>query len=104
MSQRSILNYIGIAILILGMGTGEFLYWRSLKTAEAAADGESPYDSRVYQQDVERTIGVFGLIMAEISQSLVKLGEPGPMGIAIGVVSIAAAGGCFFVASRLPPE
>jgi hypothetical protein len=102
-SRRSLLNYIGIGILIIGLGSGEFIYWRSLKN-DAGADADSPYDSRVYEQDVERTIGVFGLIMDEISRSLGKLREPGPMGAAIAVVSVAAAGGCFFFASRLPPE
>lgn len=100
---RSLLNYIGIAILILGLASGEFIYWRSLKNA-TADDADSPYDSRVYEQDVERTIGVFGLIMDEISRSIGRLREPGPMGITVAVVSVVAAGGCFFVASRMPPE
>jgi hypothetical protein len=100
LSRRTLLNYIGVAILVLGLGTGEFVYWRGLKS-EAAVDADSPYSSRVYEQDVERSIGVFGLIMDEFSRAL---HEPGPMGIAIALVSAVAAGGCFFVASRLPPE
>jgi hypothetical protein len=100
LSRRTLLNYIGIAILILGIGAGEFIYWRGLQR-DATADADSPYDSRAYEQDVERTVGVFGLIMDEISRAL---HEPGPMGITIAIVSAAAAGGCFFVASRLPRE
>jgi hypothetical protein len=101
--RHSFLNYIGVAILIIGLASGEFIYWRGLRS-DAAADVQSPYDSKVYEQDVQRNIGVFGLIMDEFSRSMGKLAEPGPMGIAVAVVSVAAAGGCFFAASRLPPE
>jgi len=104
MSRRSLLNYIGIAILIAGMGTGEFIYWRSLKSDSATDDADSPYESRVYEQDVQRTIGVFGLIMDECSRAVAKLGEPRPLAITIAMVSMFAAGGCFLVASRMPPD
>ena len=30
-SRRSLLNYIGIFILLAGMGVGEFIYWRSFQ-------------------------------------------------------------------------
>jgi len=102
--RRSMLNSIGIAILIIGLGSAEFIYWRSLKSASDAGFEDSPYDSRVYQQDVERTIGVFGLIMDEFSRTMAKLGEPGPLAITIAAGSLLAAGGCFFVASRMPRE
>ncbi len=103
LSRRTLLNYIGVAILILGLGSGEFIYWRGLKS-DAAADADSPYDTNAYEQAVQRNVGVFGLIMDEVSRSLGKLREPGPMGIAVALVSVAAAGGCFYTASRLPPE
>jgi hypothetical protein len=103
-SRRSLLNYIGIAILITGVATGEFIYWRSLQNDSAADDGESPYDSRVYEQTIERTIGVFGVIMDQWSRSLGKLKEPKPLAITIVVVSILAAGGCFMAAAWMPGE
>jgi disulfide bond formation protein DsbB len=103
-SRRSLLNYIGIAILIAGMGTGEFIYWRSLRHDSAADDGNSPYDSRVYEQTMERTIGIFGVIMDQWERTVAKLEEPGPLGITIAVVSMLAAGGCFAVAARMPRE
>jgi hypothetical protein len=103
-SRRSFLNYIGLAILIVGMSTGEFIYWRSLQSNSAADDADSPYESRVYEQDVERNVGVFGLIMDEFSRSVAKLGEPRPLAITIAVVSMLAAGSCFMVASRIPRD
>ncbi len=105
--RRSLLNYIGIGILLAGMGGAEFIYWRSLGHASASFDeyaGLSPYDSRVYQQDVERTVGVFGMLLDQWTRSLRKLREPGPLAITIGVVSLIAAGGCFLVAFRMPPD
>ncbi len=102
--MRSFINYIGIAILIIGMATGEFIYWRSLNRDSAADDGDSPYDSRVYEQTIERTVGVFGLIMDEFSRGMAALKQPRPLAITIAVISMATAGGCFFVASRLPRE
>jgi hypothetical protein len=101
-SRRSLLNYIGIAILIAGMATGESIYWRSLQTDSASDDADSPYNSRVYEQTIERTVGVFGVIMDQWSRSIAKLKEPKPLAITIVVVSMLAAGGCFLIASRMP--
>ena len=82
------------------MGAAEFIYWRSLHQDVAADDADSPYDSRVYEQTVERTIGVFGVVMDEASRGLAALKEPRPMAITLGLFSMAAAGGCFLAASR----
>jgi hypothetical protein len=105
MPRRSLLNYIGIAILIFGLACGEFIYWRSLGRPAADDDNvESVENARVYEQTIERTTGVFGLIIVEWDQALGKLMEPGPLAITLAVASILAAGGCFFAASRLPRE
>jgi hypothetical protein len=106
-SRRSLLNYTGIVILLTGMSTGEYIYWRSLHGSSGGDDGNSalsPYDSRVYQREMEVNVGTFGLIMDQWTRSFAKLGEPGPLAITISVVSMLAAGGCFLTASRLPRE
>ena len=106
-SRRSLLNYIGIFILMAGMGGGEFIYWRSLQGG-SGSDDEDPllwqYDSRVYQREIEVNVGTFGLIMDQWSRSFAKLKEPAPLAITIAVVSMLAAGGCFIVASRIPRD
>jgi len=102
-SRRSLLNYMGIAILIVGLGTGEFVYWRSLKDDSAADDADSPYDSRVYEQTMERTVGIFGVIMDQWSRTVAELEEPKAFAITIAVVSMVVAGGCF-VAARMHHE
>ena len=104
-SRRSFLNYLGIAILLAGMVIGDFVYWRGLQNAPPDDSDDplaSPENSRVYQQGVERNVGVFGLLMVEFSDAVATLGEPRPLAITIMVVSCLAAGGCFLVAARLP--
>ena len=106
-SRRSLLNYIGIAILIGGMATGEFLYWRSLGNDSGESDpneASTLYESRVYEQTVERTVGVFGLLIDQWSRSIESLNQPRPRAITIAVVSMLAAGCCFFAASRMPRD
>jgi hypothetical protein len=104
-SRRSLLNYIGIFILLTGTGVGEFIYWRSLQAGSGTDDEEplvSQYDSRVYQRDVQMYVGTFGLIIDQWSRAAAKLREPKPLAITITVLSMLAAGGCFLVASRMP--
>jgi hypothetical protein len=104
-SRRSLLNYIGIGILLVGMGAGEFIYWRSLHASSASDDEDSsPYDSRAYQQDVQRYVGTFGLLMDQWSRAVGELRDPRPLAIAITVISFLAAGGCFLAASRMPRD
>ena len=106
-SRRTLLNYIGIFILLAGISVGEFIYWRSLQGGSGSDDEDpllSQYDSRVYQREMQTYVGTFGLIMDQWSRAAAKLGEPRPLAITITVLSILAAGGCFMVASRMPRE
>jgi hypothetical protein len=106
-SRRSLLNYIGIFILLAGTGSGEFIYWRSLQNGPGSDDNDalnSQYDSRVYQRGVQMYVGAFGLIMDQWSRAAAKLGEPRPLAITITVLSMLAAGGCFIAASRMPRD
>jgi hypothetical protein len=97
MSRRALVNYVGAAILVLGMGAGEFLYWHATRNATEDA-GTSPYDSKVFHDDMERNVGAFGLLMYQLAH------VADTPGLAIGVTSLALAGGCFLAASRMPRE
>ncbi|HEY3899201.1 MAG TPA: hypothetical protein VGM54_11340 [Chthoniobacter sp.] len=106
-SQRTLLNYAGIAILMLGMITGELIYWRSLHTADPTSDRDillTPESSRVYERAVETNMGTFGLIMVQFSQAIGKLKEPKPLAITICLGSALLAGGSFLMASRQPRD
>jgi hypothetical protein len=103
-SRRSFLNYIGIAILLAGLGAGEFIYWRSLQRGPAA--GDDSYASLAGSKDYDRVIGTqvgtFGSIILQWDHALAEMEEPGPLAITISAVSVLAACGCFLVASRMP--
>ena len=102
-SRRSLLNYIGIFILMIGMGAGEFIYWRSLHGASET--GEDPllwqHDSAAYQREVQTYVGTLGFTLSQWAQTAA---EPKALGIEIAVASMLAAGGCFILASRMPRD
>jgi hypothetical protein len=104
--RRSFLNWLGIGILIVGMGAAEFIWSRSLRDQRPDGDaaGPSPYESRVYERTMERMSGKFGALMDQWTRAIAGLGEPRPLAITVGVCSMLAAGGCFFLASRFPRE
>jgi hypothetical protein len=100
-----LLNYIGIAILLVGVATGEFIYWRSLHGAGSTADQDALVllaDSKAYDYEMQVNVGTFGMLTDRWERTIERLGEPGPLAIVIGVTSMLVAGGCFFVASRMP--
>jgi hypothetical protein len=103
-SRHSLLNYIGLVILLAGLGAAEFIYWRSLQNVSIPIDADSPYNSKVYEQTVERTVGIFGVIMDGWTRLMANLQEPRPLAITIAVVSILASSGCFLAASRIPAK
>lgn len=103
--KRPALNYIGIGILIAGVGSGELIYWRSLQNTDYSRNDDSLIrlaDSRAYDRTIETQVGTFGLIVNQWDRELAKLGEPGPLAITISAFSMLAAGGCFVAASRMP--
>lgn len=107
LSRRSLLNYIGIGILLLGMALGEGIYWRGPRSHSAAGDSlllDSPYDTRIYQQQMQRTVGIFGLMMDQFSRAMSVLHEPGPLAITVATTSLLIAGLCFLTASFLPHD
>ena len=102
--RRARLNSLAIIILLLGLGTGDLIYWRA-GTDDAPTDDEVLADqeqSKAYQREIERNVGAFGALMARWSDSLAELGQPKPLALTIMIVSCAVAGGCFWVASRQP--
>jgi hypothetical protein len=106
-SRRSLLNYIGLFILLAGMSVGEFIYWRSLQSGSERDEADplvSQYDSRSYQRQVQTYVGTFGLIMDQWSRAISTLREPKPLAITISVLSTLAAGVCFIAASRMPRD
>ncbi len=106
-SQRSMLNYIGLCILLAGLSVSSFVYWHGPHDDSVTDDDETAFssdDSRAYKNAMEKNVGAFGLLEAQWSESLAKLGEPTPLAITILVVAGLAAGGCFRLATRFAPR
>ena len=103
-ARRSLLNYIGIAILMAGMILGEVIYWRGLHSDQTRDEDLllTPETSRVYERNVGMTVGTFGLILDKWTRALASLKEPKPLAITLGAVSIVTAGGCFLLARKFP--
>jgi len=102
MSRRTLLNYIGIAILIVGMGAGASMFLHAGSSNNDADISDSLYESRVYQRNVEMYSGKFGLIMDQWTRKISNPGNTKPFAIIIILVSTLVAGGCFIAASEMP--
>ncbi len=104
-SRRSLVNYIGIAILIAGLATGEFIYWHALRHP---ADADNPLlwqeNTKSYQQEEASYMGTFGSIMDSWLHAIESLGDPRHLAVAIAVGSMLVAGGCFLIALRMPSQ
>ena len=102
--RRARLNALGIIVLLGGVGTGDLIYGFAGEH-DAPADGDvlaEQKQSKAYLREVERNVGALGALMAQWSDALAELGQPKPLALTLMAVSCAAAGGCFWVASRQP--
>jgi hypothetical protein len=102
--RRSLLNYVGVGVLIFGMIAGELIYWHGLRNPPPDYGPDWQTNTAVYEQTIERTVGDWGVVYDKIQRGLASLAAPRPLAIIICVASMIAAGGCFLFASRLPRE
>ena len=102
---RTVLNIIGVAILILGLGIVAVIE-RNANVADQNALPETeanyylnhPDDNRVYATTGQEIGGSFGVLLVGIMQFTGSLGHSRPFAITIAVVSFIAAG-CAFTAA-----
>jgi hypothetical protein len=100
--SRSILNIIGVAILILGLGSVALIE-RNARIADANAieDTEAthqllhPEDYGSYNRAAESVGGKFGMLLGQGVEWAGGLGHSRPFAITIAIVSVLAAGGIF---------
>ena len=100
--RRARLNALGILILVMGIGTGSLLYWLAGRSDMSSDDDvlAEQQQSKAYQAQMERNVGAVGALLAGWSDTLAEFGEPKGIAVTTMVVSCAAAGGSFWVASR----
>ncbi len=102
--RRARLKALGIIVLVVGIGTGDLIYWLAWAD-HAPGDDDVLFEqehSKAYQRELERNVGTFGALMAQWEDDIEGLGQPRPLAITIMVVSCVTAAGCFWVASRQP--
>ena len=112
---RHQLNTLGLAVLLLGLGAADMVYWAGPDRLEQSnrrgtsqletADQDftlSIEDSRKSSREVEMYYGKLGLVALQWSRRLDALKRPGPLALMITIFSTLAASGCFLAANRLP--
>ncbi|MDR3403384.1 MAG: hypothetical protein P4L99_12875 [Chthoniobacter sp.] len=106
-ARRTLLNQIGLVILVAGFCLGGLIYW----SAPPDKDGDSSYsvdddaslspeDTRRYGHDTEMNFGKMGMLVDKGMRSAAKLGEPKPLAITVTIVSILTAVGCFAIGAQ----
>ncbi len=106
-ARRTLLNQIGLVILVAGLGLGGLVYW-SAPSDKVGADSYSvdedeslsPEDTRRYSHATELNFGKVGMLVDKGMRTAAKLGEPRPLAVTIIIASILAGGGCFIAAAR----
>ena len=103
---RSLLNWSGLVIAVLGLGSGVTI-WRAQDRIERENEAAQivnpaaplpPLDSRKHVRDVEIYYGKVGVLLEKADE----LFHGKPLTKIIGIVSIVTAIGLFLVASRVP--
>ena len=106
---RAILNVLGAAILLVGLGTAVAIWRAQDRVDKSNPDQEvgnamaplAPTDSPKQSRDIEIYYGKTGLLMQRWSEKAKDLTHGKPLADLIGVVSALTATGCFLLAARL---
>ena len=94
----------GLCILLAGLGTAAWLW----HTANSRHDEDlstlglalAPEDSARYQRDVELYSGKLGVLMDRWTREAGVIVHSKPFALALGALSVLAAGACFAFAAR----
>lgn len=109
--SRSLLNLIGIVILVAGLGSVALIERNArMEDASAMEDSEAthallhPEDYGSYVRSAETMGGKTGLLLAGWVKWVGELGHSRPFAISIAVVSLVAATGVFMTSNFSPRE
>ena len=107
---RSVLNLIGVVILIAGLGCVALIERNArIEDANALEDSEAthallhPEDYGSYVRSAETLGGKMGMLLGGWVQWAGNLGHSRPFAVAIAIVSLISATG-IFTTSNLPPR
>jgi hypothetical protein len=109
--SRSLLNVIGVFILVAGLGSVTLIERNArIQDANAIEDSEAthallhPEDYGSYTRSAEMMSGKSALLLDRLVQNVEDLGHSRPFAITIAVVSFVAAAGIFMRSNLSPRE
>jgi len=105
-SRQALLNLLGAAILLLGLGAAAFIDLNAKPPSQDDAEDTalSPEDSRRNSHDMEMMGGKLVMLTDKGSQMWESLKSPEHVALTIAILSILIATGCFVVAARDPQD
>lgn len=95
------LHLLAGAILLLGLGSSLLFYLTAVETPESGMVSEFE-NSKVYRRSLEVYGGKLSVVFDELSRWFSGLWQGENLAITVALLSVACAGGVFFVAGRLP--
>ncbi len=102
MSRATRLYLTGVCVLLAGFGIGGTVLWQH-PPDDAETDDDvlaMQYQSKAYDQAVQRNVGATGLLMSQVSHALGKFAQPRPLALALMCVCGATTVGFFVAAAR----
>ena len=102
MSPSTRLYLTGVLVLLAGLSIGGVILWQH-PPDDAETDDDvlaMQYQSKSYQQAVQRNVGATGLLAAQMSQALEKFAQPRPLAITLMCVCGVTTVGFFVAAAR----
>jgi hypothetical protein len=98
---------LAVTVLICGLGIATSIWLAQDRADRQASAGAtditgppSPQDSRRYTHDVELYYGTTGLLMDKWRRWWEAMTHGKPLATTLAVVSLAVAGGCFYLAAN----
>ena len=89
--RRRRLKLIGVLVLVLGLGSAGFVYWRGLQSSSVMDDLSMVGYSRAQTRQMENLYGKMGPM---INDWMAALKQPGTQAIIIAAVSLVVGTGC----------
>jgi hypothetical protein len=102
-SSPTRLRIVALAVLIIGLASSVSIYIAAAPPKPNPL-GYEPGDSKQYLREIQMYGGTANLLATELREWLASLWQGKRLAYTIGTLSILCAGGCVFVAGRLPLE
>ena len=102
MSPATRLYLIGVLVLLAGLSIGGVILWQH-PPDDAETDDDvlaMQYQSKAYDQAVQRNVGATGLLMSQVAHALEEFARPRPLAITLMCVCGATTVGFFVAAAR----